>query len=196
MNIFAFHTNPVTCARWLDNKRIGTALKEANQMMSLAVKETLPGHVWVDHEGEGMLTKGRSHLNHPVSIWVRASRSNFNWTMCYATALYEEHKLRYGTEHGSYERTKHIREHFGQYFPADQRTPFQNSARHGGHGLDFSHLPIHQAYRTYIIARWKIDKRPPDWPQGQMPEWAMDRDMNMDAVAALRAAGHPIYADS
>ncbi len=37
MNLFVFDEDPVVSAAGLDDKRIGSALREANQMMSTAV---------------------------------------------------------------------------------------------------------------------------------------------------------------
>lgn len=43
------------------------------------------------------------HKNHPVSIWVRSSYENYQWTINHAFALYFEKLHRYGTGHKSIE---------------------------------------------------------------------------------------------
>lgn len=193
MNIFAFDPDPALCARWLDNKRVGKLLMEANQMLSLAVKILDEDLDWIEHVGQDKICNGFAYRDHPVSIWVRSSRGNFRWTVSYAHALTQEFNRRFRKNHASGQRTPYIAE-FEYCLPVGDLTPFQNSARHGGRGLDFSHLPVHQAYRTYAVARWKTDARPPQWPTGQMPEWALDGDINRAAIEALVKAGHPIYA--
>ena len=40
--------------------------------------------------------------NHPSTIWARCSLDNYEWTWCYAHALAEEYRYRYGKEHKSF----------------------------------------------------------------------------------------------
>jgi hypothetical protein len=46
-----------------------------------------------------------------------------------------------------------ILQKYSQVLPDSGLTEFANCARHVGHGLDFTELPVIEAYRTYIIAR-------------------------------------------
>lgn len=173
MNLFVTDSDPVKCAHALDDKRVGKLLMECNQMLGLAVKEHWPIKQMSQlsaHEGVGKLIKGRAYVNHPVSIWVRASRRNFEWTVAHARELASEFKMRYGGDHASAARTEYAFQ-FKNLIPAGEMTPFQNSARHEGKGLDFSHLPIHEAYRTYLSTRWKTDILPVNFTGREEPEW-------------------------
>ena len=40
--------------------------------------------------------------NHPCTIWTGSSLDNYEWTWCYAHALAEEFRYRYGKEHKSF----------------------------------------------------------------------------------------------
>ena len=40
--------------------------------------------------------------NHPSTVWARSSLDNYEWTWCYAHALAEEYRYRYGKEHKSF----------------------------------------------------------------------------------------------
>ena len=168
MNIFVSDENPVLCAQYLDDKRVGKLLMEQCQMLSLAIKLCDPDGDW--EEGEGMLTRGFPHKNHPCSIWVRANQSNFNWTICHAQALNDEWIHRRGTQHGSGERLPYIRSK-GHCLPEGDLLPFQNSARNAGKGIDYSHLPVVEAYRQYLAHRWDTDTMPVTWTNRGEPEW-------------------------
>jgi Pyrimidine dimer DNA glycosylase len=172
MNLFVTHEDPEICAHNLDDKRVGKMLMEANQMLSLAVKSH-----WPDDDGSYAfwetsteLTSGWSHKNHPVSRWVRETRSNFHWTLCHARALAAEFEYRFGKEHASAKRLKYLAT-CEDCLPAGDMLPFQNSARHGGLGLDFSHLEVTMAYRSYLSYRWMTDKRAVTFSGREVPSW-------------------------
>lgn len=63
-------------------------LLEACQMMEAAYPE-------------GVAPYKRTHPNHPMSVWVRASQDNFLTTLNYCYALCAENVHRYGKKHKS-----------------------------------------------------------------------------------------------
>lgn len=170
MNLFVFDTDPAAAAAGLDDKRIGKAIMECNQMMSVAVLRHAQRPVDV---GLGALCRP-THQGHPVTLWVGATRSNFAWTLAYTWALIEEWQKRFNSWHGSGDRTGYIAL-MEDCLPPGDLLPFQNSARHGGLGLDFSHLPVTEAYREYIQERWKTDKRPPTFTNTEWPSWVRSK---------------------
>ena len=172
MNLFVTDPDPEVCARNLDDKRVGKLLMECNQMMSLAIK-----HHWPDQDGSHVfyetsteLTSGWSHLNHPVSVWVRETSDNFSWTLDHAKALADEFTHRTGNIHRSSLRLPNI-EKYSECIPSGDLTLFQNSARNSGLGIDFTHLPIPFSYREYLLERWRTDKNPVRFTNRQPPEW-------------------------
>ena len=101
--------------------------------------------------------------NHPCTIWARSSLDNHEWTHCYANALGEEYRYRYGKEHKSVivinnlpEPTKLPRLGFTEFGLAmpDVLKDYEN--------------PI-QSYRDYYhldkatFASWKGREKPPWW---------------------------------
>ena len=177
MNLFVTDECPVVSAHALDDKRVGKLLMEANQMLSLAIK--IHGgwqpfdENWDRHVGQGKISDGFAHRNHPVSIWVRKTRQNFLWTLTHAEALADEFEYRFEHPHASAERCSYINFHrFERLIPEGPRTAFQNSARNDGLGVDFSHLPVPISYREYLMARWPRDYRAPVWTRRGSPSWA------------------------
>jgi len=167
MNLFVFDEDPAVSAAGLDDKRIGSALREANQMMSTAL---IQSGVESAEVGPGLLCRP-SHQHHPVTLWVGQTAENFAWCYAYACALIEEWQLRYGTVHGSGDRTPYIWT-FRTCIPDGPLLPFQNSARHDGLGLDFTHLLVPESYQAYLQERWLTDKRPPTYTNREWPTWA------------------------
>jgi len=52
---------------------------------------------WVT--GNGPAPYAQTHVNHPCSIWVRSSISNYKWLLEHAFALCEEYTIRYNKKH-------------------------------------------------------------------------------------------------
>jgi hypothetical protein len=173
MNLFVTSTDPIECARALDDKRVGKMLMEANQMLSLAVKIHWPENdgSYVFWETSTELTSGFAHRNHPVSIWVRETRANFDWTLRHAFALGEEFLYRFGKEHGSAIRTHYLAT-CEDCIPAGELLQFQNSARNAGIGVDYTDLPVPFSYRSYLIYRWATDKRAVSFTRRGPPSWS------------------------
>ena len=166
MNLFVLDNDPVKAAAGLDDKRIGSALREANQMMSTAlVQSGVEGASF----GPGLLCLP-THDMHPVTLWVGRTSGNFTWTYAYACALIQEWQIRYGTWHSSGNRTPYIWT-FRNCIPEGHLLSFQNNAKHEGLGLDFSHLPVPESYRAYLQERWKTDKRTTTYTNREWPRW-------------------------
>lgn len=168
MNLFVTDIDPVICAMNLDDKRVGKLLMECNQMMSLALKTHWEDDSFVFYETISELTSGFSHLNHPVSIWVRETRGNYDWTLAHAKALAQEWEFRFGRQHGSAQRLTFM-EREAYRIPDGILQPFQNSARNGE--IDFTYLPVPYSYRHYLHNRWNSDVRAVTFTGRQEPAW-------------------------
>ena len=91
MNIFATNLNPYKAAAVQIDKHVVKMCVESLQMIS-AIMHLL-----------GINAPYKSvMLNHPCTIWTRSSLDNYEWTWCYAHALAEEFRYRYGKEHKSF----------------------------------------------------------------------------------------------
>jgi len=90
MNIFVLDYNPVKAAQMHCDKHVIKMVLESVQLLCS-----------VHH-----ITSNRSdipyrltHKNHPCSIWVRKSYSNYIWLLDLTRALLDEYTYRYGKKH-------------------------------------------------------------------------------------------------
>lgn len=154
MNIFVTSDCPVECAKFLDDKRVNKMVTESVQMLSTALN--LLG-------GKGVYKT--THPNHPSNVWVRTTLANWQWLYEHTIALAEQYTQRYGKVHRAYKLLieSDMYEQATQKLLDFGRTPFANCAANKTYNLDFRHLPVFEAYRTYLDARWKLDKKEPTW---------------------------------
>jgi hypothetical protein len=170
MNIFITDSSPSQSAVWLDDKRINKMLLETCQMLSTAIR-VHQGDVVGDHYG---LYK-KTHINHPVNIWARTDRNNYNWLAEHGKSLLAYYCLAYGKiNHGCASKLSTL---IGlcEFIPEGDGTPFVNCARSTILGIDFTNEEdIFLAYRKYLIERWKGDKLEPKWSNRSVPIWAYE----------------------
>lgn len=161
MNIFFTSPDPRVCARNLDDKRVVNMTLESAQMLSTALHD-----VGVK---DPLLYKS-THYNHPVNKWVRQSRPNFLWLLEHLEALSKEYTHRFDKIHASSALIPAC-QHYKMLIPLRPLAPFPNCAKREDMGLDFTHLPVLEAYKTYLNARWKLDKLTPTWTNREPPKW-------------------------
>lgn len=167
MNIFFYSDNTEQSALWLDDKRKNKMILEAGQMLSTAI---------CLNDFDNLIDRSSiykpTHVNHPSNVWVRESRANFNWCFGWMAHLnYQRVGLGDKRTHASWSKlADQIAKFHGKgWFPSEELTPFANCAASKAHGLDFKHLPVHDAYRAYHTAKWKNET--PTWSCGERPPW-------------------------
>lgn len=107
MNIFALSSNPWQAAEYHTDRHVVKMILESVQMLSTAVR--LSG---IDAGYKA------THINHPSSIWVRESITNYLWLSDLVIALHEEWRYRFNHKsdvvHKSYEvfETLPLPDHF------------------------------------------------------------------------------------
>lgn len=163
MNIFALHEDPWQAAMWLDDKRKNKMIVESCQLLSTAINLLVSQHEYDVYK--------TCFVNHPCCKWTRASFGNFRWLYVYTRYLHQQWG-EHGCEECIYEVGRFIREHEGDFFPQEERTPFVNCAANKSLGISFKHCRnVHAAYRLYLIKRWGGDSRTPTWNKGERPWW-------------------------
>ena len=90
MNIFVLHPTPDIAARMQCDRHVVKMTLESAQMLSKAINEL-----------GGQAPYKSAHINHPCSVWARATLGNFVWLCEHGLALAQEYTQRYGKVHKS-----------------------------------------------------------------------------------------------
>jgi len=96
MNIFVLDANPVTAARFHNDRHVVKMILESCQLMVIA-HDLIDGRVPRGLALEPSHT--RAHTNHPCAMWTRLSAANYLWLHKLAGALLGEYTARYGKVH-------------------------------------------------------------------------------------------------
>jgi hypothetical protein len=157
MNLFILSLIHQEIAEAMIDKHVSKILLEAVQMLCTALHVLEPGvHAKPVYR--------QAHKNHPVTIWCRTSRENFEWTLQLIDCLHSEWQYRYKHTkiHKSYLVAQYLKEHIPLQFPKQGLTRFA-LAMPEQYKMDD---PV-EAYRQYYkskrpIASWK-NRMPPKW---------------------------------
>lgn len=154
MNIFATSKCPKKCAEYLDDKRVVKMCLETAQLLSTALRIN-------GYEGDDVYKA--THVNHPCTIWVAATRMNYLWTVQHLQALCSEYTKRYGKTHKCEDMIIRLLAK-AQYVPAGAQLPFANCAANASLGISYKSMAdTTRAYQLYLNDRWEHDKRTPTW---------------------------------
>ena len=164
MNIFAISRSVKRCARTLDDKRLNKMILEAAQVICTVL----------NLEADEQVTPYKnSHVGNACTLWAARDRENLYWLYNLGIAYGEEIIHRFGRKHACHLLLEGLTFKFPEFDQCSgDPDSFHNGARHQGLGLDFTHLPVHRAYKTYLAARWPGDKRKPVWTKRERPSWA------------------------
>jgi hypothetical protein len=92
MNIFFLHHDPTTCAEMHCDRHVVKMILETCQLLCTTWHVTT-------HRSSVCIPYKKTHVNHPCSRWVRASRSNYEWLCEFGLCLCHEYTYRYGRVH-------------------------------------------------------------------------------------------------
>jgi hypothetical protein len=154
MNIFILDSDINECAKYHNDKHVVKMILESAQMLCTAVN--LSG---------GDAPYRSTHKNHPCSIWVRESLSNWRWLRDLTLALNDEFKFRYDkdTDHKSAIIVKSLEE---PNISDVGLTPFPQAMPDEYKGED----PVDSYRRYYVKDKHHIAK----WTKRRVPEWYFD----------------------
>jgi hypothetical protein len=165
MNLFILSLIHQEIAEYMMDKHVSKILLEAVQMLCSARRILEP-----DDDKNNCLYK-LAHKNHPVTIWCRKSKANFEWTLDLIDHLHREWKYRYGhpesKTHKSYLIALYLRENIphDDKFEATGLTPFALAMPDEYKTDD----PV-KSYRNYYmseekqkIATWNKRRGKPSW---------------------------------
>jgi hypothetical protein len=178
MNIFILDKNVDLCAEYHVDKHIVKMPLEAAQMLCTNhwiekylghIPRKLTSEEWaVIKEAKTKPDRAFPYLptmyNHPCTIWARVSLENYEWLFCYALALNDEYRYRYGKEHKSvHDVVLKLPE---SSLPRGGLTPFAQAMPDDLKGEDAVN-----AYRKFYhkdkatFASWKYREKPHWWDE-------------------------------
>lgn len=162
MNIFVTHRSPRKCARSLDDKRLGKMVLETAQMLCTVL----------NLEAEGQVTPYRnSHATSVLVTWAKKPR-NWSWLWELGMELGDEYIHRFGKKHASHLVIEGLTFNWpDRCIRGAEPKSWINFAAHRKLGIDFKHLLVRKAYRSYLNARFKTDKLPVKWTKRKRPSW-------------------------
>jgi len=146
MNIFVTDSCPIKSANNLDNKRLIKMVLESAQLLSTAMTVL----------GDSRAPYKPTHVNHPCSVWARASKGNYNWLLSHFVALCSVYTERYGKIHKCADFIDLFSE-VSVGFPVEEFLPFVNCS------LFKEEHDVILAYRKTMEAKWQADKKAPAW---------------------------------
>jgi hypothetical protein len=139
MNIFVTSSDPVKCAKYLDNKRLVKMVLESAQLLSTAM--TVSGIA-----GPYKVT----HINHPCSVWARESKDNYNWLLAHFVALCNEYTNRYSRIHKCESLLGQFKSYLGNY-TASAPKYFANCS------MFKDESDVFKAYQDTMEHKWAAD---------------------------------------
>lgn len=136
MNLFILDECPIKAAAYNADRHVIKIILEAAQILSSVYR--LQGY-----DAPYKLT----HKNHPVTIWSRTSRGNFDWTVSHGLALCAEYTQRYGKVHKSQASIEWARDHSAKLvFDQQDLTPFAQAMPD-----EYKNKCAVTAYRNYYL---------------------------------------------
>ena len=175
MNIFMTHPSPVQSARWLDDVRVNKMFIESCQLLSTAIRIISNDDLTIC---DGIYKP--THKNHGCAIWVRTARDNYTWVVQHARELYRLYHKKSNRVHACLAILDRL-EPLAYIIPDGSTEPY-NGARNKEHKVDYTdERNVYTAYRKYLTARWKLDRRTPTWVEREVPFWiaTYDNDANI-----------------
>ena len=165
MNIFVVSRDWETCAQALDDKRLNKMILETTQIICTVLNL---------RAGEKVTPYRSCHERHPITLWAATDPYHLRWLFQLGIHYGNEIIHRKGRKHSCHLVLEGLTFNWPELAMIPKRLEerqFYNGAKNKSLGLDFTHLPIRLAYRTYLATRWPNDKRKPIWTKRGQPSW-------------------------
>lgn len=150
MQIFVTDKDPKKSAMnlWRNPTRARKMITESMQIMACALQHYKCTQQTKKEDGEPYATP-KSRTNHPVVKWVCEDKANLSWLYLHCSELYSEYKKRKGIAFKNIPQNLEIISNFlgnDNYY----QVKFINFAKCKSKNLDFTHLPVFEAYNKYL----------------------------------------------
>lgn len=164
MNLFVTSLSPTLAAQSLCDVRLRKMILETAQLLCTELRR----------RGADYMPYRPTHPMHPVTLSLR-NDATLLWVEEYFIEAHNEYIHRFAKQHKSFvDCYSKIQMAIGRYanLKASGAT-FANCARNDSLGLDYTHLPVPDAYRRYLLARWNLDSRLPQWTNRGALAWRL-----------------------
>tara|TARA_B110000008_G_C16927364_1_gene547305 strand:+ start:931 stop:1401 length:471 start_codon:yes stop_codon:yes gene_type:complete len=155
MNIFILSLCPFLCAKQHTDKHVVKMILEYAQMLSTT------HHIYSNNPHKDLYKK--AFINHPCTIWVRESCSNYSWLYLLFRALCKEYTFRYKKIHKTETRLLKILNNIPDNIPKGNLTLFSQAMPDS-----YKHKNPIIGYRTYYI---KDKNHIFKWTNRDIPYW-------------------------
>jgi hypothetical protein len=161
MNLFVLDRMPRKAAEYNCDAHVRKIILESVEMLGYAFDK---GHFkpWA------WLHKSGRHLNHPMSLWVRDTKQNFDWTLQHAYALCEEFSYRFGKLH----KCQGYLDWIASNLPLSNLRDYEQTDWPRCFG-DYEEIvgetenAVYDYRRYYMLAKRHLAK----WTRREIPEW-------------------------
>lgn len=178
MNIFILNEDPVIAAQEQCDKHVVKMIVESAQMLSTAHRMldgsmerrasksgSMLKYYYLDTDLEDQLYKA-CHHNHPCSIWVRESSTNYVWLYDHFMALCREYTYRYNKKHMTQTKLQWLLQKLPKNIPVGLQTPFKLAMQNEPQCITDDTV---ESYHKYYLT--KKDRFAMTWSKRQTPEW-------------------------
>jgi len=165
MNLFILSIIQREIAQYMMDKHVSKILLEAVQMLCTGKRILDPD----DKINEKLYRL--AHKNHPVTIWCRKSKANFEWTLELIEELHNEWRFRYGHPNTKFHNSYLVAMVLKNNMPSDDKfeesdlTPFALAMP-----VEYKSDDAVVSYRNYYmspekqkIACWNKRREKPEW---------------------------------
>lgn len=157
MNIFATDPDPFMAAANLADRHVVKMPLESAQMACTILRT---------HGLQADWLYKPTHVKHPCTVWASESRHNFNWLVAHGIALCIEYEARYNKQHACFPILTACMTH-ADLVPNAPGTPFAQAMPD-----EHKRTDAHEAYQSYLAAKYKTWGDKARWTNAVRPEWA------------------------
>lgn len=170
MNIFFLSLNPKTCAQYYCDKHVVKIILEIVQMLWAAHRslgtENLPDYAYK-----------QTHIRHPMTLWVRSDKDNYEFTVNLGKELCQEYTRRYHKTHACEKHLTYLSENYPKFQDIIEIQGKRYATKNNPQNCtpvplcmpeEYHDDDLVEAYRKYYLgdkARFAV------WKYTSIPEW-------------------------
>lgn len=177
MNLFLLSLDRQQCVRWYADKHVVKMILELAQLLYSAWGVLSEDDTWRQLAPEGSYKT--THINHPISKWIRQSKNNYIFAASYAHPMLAEYTRRYNKTHKCTAHLDWLVNNIpnnipdGELTQCPQAMPDEFKVNDGCGTMDDTVM----AYKAYYIGD-KIKNIRMTYKNTEWPEWLPKQDVD------------------